>query len=126
MFRTILSHSIVVLSGMYIVFFCIDRVNTAMNFINNGITKTLLLILCLLSILLSIMNIAQRRAYTRRKRQSRRPAAGAEAQYASAHFGTVSRTGRASSNLSGAVSRNARGERSAPSRGVRPQNRTYR
>ncbi len=125
MFRTILSHSILVLSGMYIVFFCIDRVNTAMNFINNGITKTLLLILCLLSILLSIMNIAQRRAYTRRKRQSRRPAAGGDAQYASAHFGTVSRTGRTSSNLSGTVSRDA-GERSAPSRGARPQNRTYR
>lgn len=47
--RRILPHVAIVLCNMYIVFFCIDRVNTAMQFINNSITKALLLILCVIS-----------------------------------------------------------------------------
>ena len=45
MLRKILPHAAIILSMMYFVFFCIDRVNSAMAFINNDITKWLLVIL---------------------------------------------------------------------------------
>ena len=41
--KTLLAHLDVVLSGMILVLLCIDRVNTAMQFIDNEITKGLLL-----------------------------------------------------------------------------------
>ncbi|MBR1566199.1 MAG: hypothetical protein IJ649_05495, partial [Oscillospiraceae bacterium] len=41
-----LPHAAILICNMYIVFFLIDRVNQAMNFIDNGLTKGLLLILC--------------------------------------------------------------------------------
>lgn len=52
-----LPHINIIISGMYIVFFIIDVQNSAMGFINNGITKTLLLILSAGSILSSILLI---------------------------------------------------------------------
>lgn len=44
--RRMLPHLVILICNMYIVFFLIDRVNTAMNFIDNNLTKGLLLILC--------------------------------------------------------------------------------
>ena len=44
--RRILPHVAILICNMYIVFFLIDRVNSAMNFIDNNLTKGLLLILC--------------------------------------------------------------------------------
>ena len=44
-----LPHCAILICNMYIVFFLIDRVNTAMNFIDNGLTKGLLLIMSLVS-----------------------------------------------------------------------------
>ena len=46
----LLPHGAILICNMYIVFFLIDRVNPAMNFIDNGLTKGLLLILCAISL----------------------------------------------------------------------------
>ena len=48
--KTLLAHLAIILSLMYLVLFVIDRINTAMEFINNDITKTLMAILALLAI----------------------------------------------------------------------------
>lgn len=50
MLRKLLPHAAIILSGMYLVFFLIDRVNSAMAFIDNRITKALLLALCAISV----------------------------------------------------------------------------
>lgn len=75
--RYALYHLTIVLAGMYIVFYFIDRVNTAMMFINNDITKFLLLIMCLLTIFNTLQFIYAERERLRRrleaKRRSRRP-----------------------------------------------------
>lgn len=57
-------HGAILIANMFFVFYGIDRVNTAMNFINNGYTKTLMLILCILSAL----NILHLFAYDSRRR----------------------------------------------------------
>lgn len=57
MFRKIFPHAAIILSAMYVVFFHIDRVNSAMGFINNDITKVLLYVLCALSVINSIVII---------------------------------------------------------------------
>ena len=67
MLRKLLAHAAIVLSGMYIVFFFIDRVNSAMSFINNGITKRLLLALGLISIANAAYLIHDDRARVRRQ-----------------------------------------------------------
>lgn len=47
--RRLLPHAAILICNMYVVFFLIDRVNTAMNFIDNRLTKGLLLILCVVT-----------------------------------------------------------------------------
>ncbi len=61
MVKKLLPHFCIILSVMFMVFYFIDQVNSAMNFINNDITKTLLLIQCISVIMLSIIVIAQNR-----------------------------------------------------------------
>ena len=46
-----LPHAAILLANMVVVFFLIDRVNTAMNFIDNPLTKGVLLAVCALAIL---------------------------------------------------------------------------
>ena len=48
--KTILPHLCIVLSGMLIVLLAIDRVNNAMMFIDHRITKGLMWVLCIASI----------------------------------------------------------------------------
>ena len=48
--RSALPHAAIVLANMFVVFFLIDRVNTAMNFIDNDLTKGVLLAMCALAI----------------------------------------------------------------------------
>ncbi|MGI6173637.1 MAG: hypothetical protein ACOYI8_07000 [Christensenellales bacterium] len=50
MAKKILAHAAIVLAGMLIVLLVIDNVNSAMQFIDNGITKWLIGILCVLSV----------------------------------------------------------------------------
>ena len=61
MLRKWMPHVAILLSNMYLVFFLIDRVNRAMAFINNGITKGLLVILALASIFNACLLIHDRR-----------------------------------------------------------------
>ena len=67
MLRKLLPHVAIVLSGMYVVFFLIDRVNSAMAFINNDITKGLLLVLSAVSILNASILIGNERSSIRRQ-----------------------------------------------------------
>ncbi len=69
MLRKLLPHAAIILSGMYLVFFLIDRVNSAMAFINNGITKRLLLALCAISVVEAVWLIRDERAKERRRQE---------------------------------------------------------
>lgn len=66
--RKIVPHISIILSGMFIVFYFIDRVNSAMNFINHPLSKALLLILSIFSIVTSALLIAAQRRQERRGR----------------------------------------------------------
>ena len=76
MLRRILPHVSIVMCNMYIVFYLIDRVNSAMAFINNGITKALLLVMCIISIMNSVYLISdeRRRIAARNRRRAGAPA----------------------------------------------------
>lgn len=69
MLRRLLCHGAIVISGMYFVFFGIDRVNSAMSFIDNDITKVLLVILGVISIINACMLIREDRARERRRQR---------------------------------------------------------
>jgi hypothetical protein len=56
-------HVSIIISGMLIVFFYIDRVNSAMGFMENDVTKMLILILSVTSIATSILAAAYRRRW---------------------------------------------------------------
>lgn len=70
--RKILPHAAIVLGGMYVVFYVIDRVNSAMGFINNGITKALLLLFCLVGMANACVIISDDRKRARRKAKQKR------------------------------------------------------
>ena len=70
MLRRFCAHASIILSLMYLIFFAIDRVNKAMNFINNELTKYLLVALAVLSIANAIVIIVSDRH--ERERQWRR------------------------------------------------------
>ena len=65
--KTMLGHLAIILSGMYLVLFAIDRVNRAMFFIDNNITKWLLVILSLVTIVNAILLLAQQRKQCAKK-----------------------------------------------------------
>lgn len=76
MLRKLLPHAAIVISAMYFVFFFIDRVNSAMAFINNDITKGLLFALCVISILNSVRLISIDRRTERARQRRRREQSG--------------------------------------------------
>ena len=85
MLRRILPHISILLSNMYIVFFLIDRVNRAMAFIDNDLTKWLLLFASLVSIGNAVFLIADERkrvALAEKRRRQRVAAARAAAKSA--------------------------------------------
>ena len=69
MLRKLLPHAAIILSMMYFVFFFIDRVNSAMSFIDNDITKGLLFLLCVLAIVNAVLLIRDDRARERKRQQ---------------------------------------------------------
>ena len=73
MLRKILPHAAIILSMMYFVFFCIDRVNSAMAFINNDITKWLLVILGVISIYDAVLLIVGDQKRVERKEGRAQP-----------------------------------------------------
>ena len=73
MFRKVLPHAAIILSAMYFVFYAIDRVNPIMAFIDNEITKALLVVLGGIAVVNAVTIISdQRREAFRRWRQQRR------------------------------------------------------
>lgn len=65
--RYALYHVNMILAAMYIVFYFIDRVNSAMAFIDNDITKALLLIMSVLTIFSSLTFVLAERERLKRK-----------------------------------------------------------
>lgn len=77
LFKKLLPHAAIIMSGMLIVFFMIDRVNKPMGFMTNEFHKCLTFALALLCIYFAVQLIAlQRRAeqaaYRRRLREAQR------------------------------------------------------
>ena len=79
-FRRLLPHGVILICNIYIVFYLIDRVNSAMAFINNGITKALLLVMCIISIINSVYQISDERRRIAARNRRRAEAARAQAQ----------------------------------------------
>lgn len=75
-----LPHVSVVISGMLIVFFCIDRVNKPMAFMTNEFHKVITFILALLSLGYSIFIMSYQRRMERLEHQQRIRAAQARRQ----------------------------------------------
>lgn len=70
-FAAALPHASIILAAMLIVFFVIDRFNSAMGFLDNDGAKILMLLLSITAIINAIMLIAyQRRAYAAINRQA--------------------------------------------------------
>ena len=69
MLRKLLPHVAIIITMMYFVFYFIVRVNPAMAFINNDITKNLLFALGVIAILESVWLIRSNRAQERRRQQ---------------------------------------------------------
>ena len=72
MLRKLLPHVAIIISGMYFVFFFIDRVNSAMGFIDNDITKALLFALGVVSVVNAIFLIRDNRKKERRRQAKKR------------------------------------------------------
>ena len=65
--REMLPHGAILIANMFIVFFLIDRVNTAMNFIDNGLTKGLLLAMSVIVLCDQLLPRPKTRRATRAK-----------------------------------------------------------
>ena len=76
--KRILNHSAVILSLFYLTLFVIDKINSAMQFIENDITKALILVLAAVSTVNSIFAISADRK--KRKRQLAKEAAKKKAK----------------------------------------------
>lgn len=70
MLRKLTPHAVIIIAAMYFVFFFIDRVNSIMNFINNGMTKGLLFALCVLAIYNAVLLIRENRARERQRQRA--------------------------------------------------------
>lgn len=80
LFDKLIPHAAIVLSGMLVTFFLIDRVNKPMAFMTNEFHKRITFLLALLSIYLAVRRMAalrarEREAMNRRPRQAPRPTA---------------------------------------------------
>jgi len=67
----LIEHAAIIISIMYFTFFIIDRVNSPMGFINNDITKVLLVVLGVFTIFNSVRLIGYERREERRRAQAR-------------------------------------------------------
>ena len=68
--RKLLPHATIIISAMYMVFFVIDRFNEPMAFVNNRMTKALLLVMCVISTVNAVALIQSDRE-NERKRQKK-------------------------------------------------------
>lgn len=72
MLRKLLPHAAIIISAMYFVFFFIDKVNSAMAFIDNDITKALIFALGVIAIINAVQLIREERERERRYQQALR------------------------------------------------------
>lgn len=98
MLRKILPHLSILLSNMYIVFFLIDRVNGVMAFINNNLTKWLLVAASVVSIVNSIILIHAMSAAASAAKSAHR--AGAERSAPMSSIESAASRGRIHTNRS--------------------------
>lgn len=107
--KEILPHAVILICNMYVAFFLIDRVNPAMNFIDNGLTKGLLAMLCAAAIYNALVLIRlEKRGRRRPAAQRPRPAAGGTvARPASRNAARPANRGPAQSVSRGAATRPA-------------------
>ena len=114
--REMMPHAVILICNMYIVFFLIDRVNPAMNFIDNGLTKGLLAVLCAGAIYgaLTLMRLGKR---ARRRPAGQRPRSSAQSAARPASQSDVRSVSRSTSrpvNRGGARPANRGADRPAP------------
>ena len=76
--KKILNHSAIILSLFYLTLFVIDKINSAMQFIENDITKALILVLAAVSTVNAIFAISADRK--KRKKQLAKEAAKKKAK----------------------------------------------
>ena len=80
--KRLLPHVAIVISGMLIVFFVIDRINKPMGFMSNEFHKRITFVLALLAIYFAVQLITlQRRAERAAYRRRLRPGAGLQRQH---------------------------------------------
>ena len=72
--KTLTGHGAIILSIMYAALLIADHYNPTMDFINNSITKALLLILGLFSVYNAAVVISRERARVRRREEKKREA----------------------------------------------------
>ena len=73
--RKLLPHATIIIAAMYLVFFVIDRFNEPMAFVNNRMTKDLLLAMCAMSVVNAVALIRYDRKEARRRRKKQKKAA---------------------------------------------------
>ena len=59
--RGLLPHVLIALAIVLLSFFVLDRFNRAMNFINNNITKWMIAVFCVLSVIQAVLFIIDQR-----------------------------------------------------------------
>lgn len=59
--KRVLPHISIILSGMMVIFFVIDKLNAAMTLMSNDMTKALLFLLSIVTIIVSAMLISRQR-----------------------------------------------------------------
>ena len=73
--RKLFPHATIIIAAMYLVFFVIDRFNEPMAFVNNRMTKDLLLAMCAMSVVNAVALIRYDRKEARRRRKKQKKAA---------------------------------------------------
>ena len=76
--RKLLPHATIIVSAMYLVFFVIDRFNEPMAFVNNRMTKALLLVMCVISTINAVALIQSDREKERRRQNKLKKKKAAE------------------------------------------------
>ncbi len=72
--KTLAGHGSIVLTLMYVTLLIVDHYNPTMDFINNNVTKALLLVLSLFAVYDAVLVLSRERARVRRREQKRREA----------------------------------------------------
>ena len=85
--RKLFPHATIIIAAMYLVFFVIDRFNEPMAFVNNRMTKDLLLAMCAMSVVNAVALIRYDRKEARRRRKKRKRSTTSDARPDDPPFG---------------------------------------